>query len=261
VRREPPKTLATDPEIKPGDLICGVCGAGNSPDRKFCRRCGNSLAAATVAVADHVPWYRRIFHRATSQRMAAGERPSSMGRKGRSAGWFVKRAVVLLVLVLVIAPVIGYFAVPAFKTQVDALLGSGGASVVLLQHPSTNALDADVNTFWLADPSSGNATLTVTFAKTINLAGITFYGGASGSDYANYGRPKQVDVSFPGNPQPVHLLLNDDPATQVRCVGPVQLATFTIRVVSSYPGRPPNPDFVALRWVEFKEGSCSQPPA
>ena len=53
-RRRP---VAPPEPLDPGDLICGNCGMGNRPTRKFCRRCGTDLAEAEVA---RVPWWRRL---------------------------------------------------------------------------------------------------------------------------------------------------------------------------------------------------------
>ena len=35
----------------PGDLACEECGEVNPPDRRFCRRCGASLASAVPAAS------------------------------------------------------------------------------------------------------------------------------------------------------------------------------------------------------------------
>ena len=234
-----------------------MCGAGNTPDRKFCRRCGNSLAAATVAVAAPVPWYRRLFGRRQPQVMVAGERPATMGRVGRSAGWWFTRLLLLVVILVIVLPVVGYFTIPSVKTQIDSLIGKGGTQAVLLQHQSNNALDKDVNTYWLADQASGDTSLTVTFNQTTSLVGLRFYSGATAPDYASYGRPRQVDLIFPGSPQPVTILLDDDPAVQLRCLKtPQQVATFSIRITSSYPPQTGSQNLVALREVEFIAGSC-----
>jgi len=251
------QSLAEEPPIKPGDLICGVCGAGNSPDRRFCRRCGNSLAAATVAVAVHVPWYRRIFGGGQSQTFEAGERPSSLGREGRSAGWFVKRALVILLVIVIVAPIVGYFAIPSFHDKINSLFGQGSTSAILLQHPSTNALDKDVNTFWLADQASGQTTLTVNFGQTTDLAGLIFNTGAPANDFATYGRPREVQLTFLGNPTPVSMLLDDSPAPQQRCLQQhASVRTFNVRIVSSYPPSGANQNLVATREIEFIAGNC-----
>jgi hypothetical protein len=254
------QSVATEPEIRPGDLICGVCGAGNSPERSFCRRCGNSLAAATVAVAVRLPWYRRIFAgRGQPQVMVAGERPAYMGRRGRSAGWYIKRLLVVALVVAIIAPVVAYFAVPSFKEQINALLGQGGATVLLSQHPSTAALDTDINTYWLADQASGHTTVTVNFGgKAEDLAALTFNTGAPGQDFAKYGRPREVQLIFLGDPNPVSILLDDTPAPQPKCLHTNHLtATFDIRIVSSYPPQGADKNLVAVREIgDFKSGSC-----
>ena len=72
-RRKPPKVQPGKPTRTPqkGDLICGECGEANSPGRKFCSRCGTSLAAAMVV---KIPWWKRIFRRKPKSAMA-GERP------------------------------------------------------------------------------------------------------------------------------------------------------------------------------------------
>ena len=43
--------------VNPGDLVCGQCGEGNDPSRRFCRRCGASLAAGDGIRP--LPWYQR----------------------------------------------------------------------------------------------------------------------------------------------------------------------------------------------------------
>jgi hypothetical protein len=43
--------------LRPGDLVCGQCGEGNPPVRKFCSRCGHSLLEADQV---KVPWWRRL---------------------------------------------------------------------------------------------------------------------------------------------------------------------------------------------------------
>ena len=53
--RPAPKQKAPDQSIKAGDLVCGQCGQGNDPGRKFCRKCGNSLAEAVPPVAPTWP--------------------------------------------------------------------------------------------------------------------------------------------------------------------------------------------------------------
>ena len=189
--------------------------------------------------------------------MSAGDRPSSLGAKGRSAGWLFKRLLVVLIVIVLVAPVVGYFVIPGFHDQINSMLGQGGTSATLLQHPSTNALDKDVNTFWLADQASGHTTVTVNFGQTTDLAGLIFNAGASGNDFANFGRPREVQLVFPGVPTPVSMLLNDVPSPQKLCLPKVaSVRTFDIRIVSSYPPAGSNQNLVATREIEFIAGSC-----
>lgn len=75
--------------INPGDLVCGECGAGNKPTRKFCRRCGHDLTDAPVA---RVSWWRRLVHRSPRPGPVAGTRPQVRTRR------FPRRLVGLLVV-------------------------------------------------------------------------------------------------------------------------------------------------------------------
>jgi hypothetical protein len=65
---------ADEPPPNEGDLICGDCGAGNVPSRKFCRRCGASLLTAQVMAKP--PWWRRLLNRLRGRRYEAGYRRS-----------------------------------------------------------------------------------------------------------------------------------------------------------------------------------------
>jgi hypothetical protein len=51
----PKPSAAQDRSAQPGDLICANCGEPNDPSRKFCRRCGSSLATASTASAPPPP--------------------------------------------------------------------------------------------------------------------------------------------------------------------------------------------------------------
>ena len=101
-----------------------------------------------------------------------------MGRKGRSAGWFLKRVLVLVLVIVIVAPVVGYFAVPSFKDRVNSLFEQGATSALLLQHPSTLAADGNITTFWLADKTSGQTILTINLGQATDLRGVIQYWGA-----------------------------------------------------------------------------------
>jgi ribosomal protein L40E len=61
--RPTPQTQLRAPTRRPnpGDLICGQCGEGNDPHRRFCRRCGAILTGAAPALRRS--WWQRFWHR------------------------------------------------------------------------------------------------------------------------------------------------------------------------------------------------------
>ena len=119
--RAPRRPVARDREpLNPGDLVCGSCGAGNKPTRKFCRRCGNDLAEAEVA---KIPWWRRVFRRRPKEAAKVGTRPGS--KSGTASG--VSRRMVVLIAVTALVVIGAYLArglaVAAFEMAVDQVQG------------------------------------------------------------------------------------------------------------------------------------------
>ena len=68
--------------LKPGDLICGECGEGNPPARKFCSRCGTSLEAAKLVKKK---WWQKLIPKRKVKTLEVGERPGVGGVKGKKA--------------------------------------------------------------------------------------------------------------------------------------------------------------------------------
>jgi TIR domain len=104
------RNVAPTRSPQPGDLICGECGEANSPSRKFCGRCGASLASASTFPPT---WWRRIVPRRRRKALVAGERPwnkdvPSPGEKDKprwfvAIRWVVGLAIALLVLIALVA--------------------------------------------------------------------------------------------------------------------------------------------------------------
>jgi hypothetical protein len=161
--------------LQPGDLICGDCGEGNPPNRKFCSRCGHSLESA---VAVKSPWWRKILPKRKPKVLDAGARPGRGGvrTKSRRAAALAKvfptiRKVVAVVLLL---GGIVYGAVPGVRGWVNTRVLSAKAKVVRLVNPqfdpvhvngfgataqlaghdAQKAVDNFSNTYWAA-PSGG----------------------------------------------------------------------------------------------------------
>lgn len=181
-----------------------------------------------------------------------------MGRAGQPKPSRVKRIVVIVLLIVILAPIIGYFTVPAVRSRIDGLLNDASVAFALWRNPSGNAIDSNVGTMWLANPASGVPALTVNFTKTTNLAELIFQVGATpGAEYATYARPRQVELVFPGEAQTVTLELQDDPGAQETCLNQIHaVRTFEIRILSVYEPDRPGQDLVALREVEFIAENC-----
>jgi len=79
VRRRRPAAAPEEPPPAPDDVICPNCGAGNRPQRRFCRRCATPLTEAVAPAASSQP--------------AAGARP-----KGRNTRFPLTALIVLLVI-------------------------------------------------------------------------------------------------------------------------------------------------------------------
>ncbi|MET0145815.1 MAG: zinc ribbon domain-containing protein [Ilumatobacteraceae bacterium] len=75
-----------------GDVACPRCGAGNGPERQFCRHCGAQLAGGTAAAlapstassttARTVPWWRKLTK--SARRRAARVDPTSLAMDARA---------------------------------------------------------------------------------------------------------------------------------------------------------------------------------
>jgi hypothetical protein len=213
-----PPRQAGEPEYKPGDLICGKCGAGNDQTRRFCRKCGTNLVDAVVVAPPS--WFRRTFRR-NDKALMAGERPKWMGDADRRGGmtatlnrFFRLRRLVLGLLIAGAAiGVLSYAFVPGLKGTIDhgidnvrrTIMPSYGpiaphdytASEPPVEgHPEQLAFDAGSNTYWAAT-SSPTLALTVTFDHPFDLGAILL-STAPVLTRTDFDRPKTVELSFPG---------------------------------------------------------------
>jgi hypothetical protein len=164
-------------QVRPGDLICGQCGEGNDPSRKFCRRCGASLVEAVVVPT---PWYKKIFRRKRKV-LAAGERPMRQGsttagrRAKRGFGAAVGGVFKILALVLLVGSAIGYAG--PWRSSVNDKVDDGykwvrrliaptydqlapisaDATTFVADRPPEAAIDGVRNSFWAADTAQERA--------------------------------------------------------------------------------------------------------
>jgi hypothetical protein len=216
-RVRPPTVRPSAPtrRLRPGDLVCGDCGEGNAAERKFCSRCGGSLATAETV---RTPWYRKLLPRRRPKTLAAGERPGKAGASGRrrapSVAGLGRRLRMLVALVLLLGGLLyGMFA--PFRNAVNERVGpmkqrvtakifgaydpvsateAAGTSEVR-GHPATAAIDGFRNTFWQAPGRDGQPTLVLSFARPVNLDRMLLRSGSS-TAFQGQGRPKLLHLVY-----------------------------------------------------------------
>jgi hypothetical protein len=217
--------------VNPGDLVCGQCGEGNEPTRKFCRRCGGTLAEA--AAAPKVGWFKRTFSRKDKQpaALAAGSRPGRDGSgggggkgaaksariaKGKALGGFASFRRVLALLAMV--GIGTTLAVPSLRTTVTDKASSILSSIKSKVNPSYTgvspnpegitatgetpgheaklAADGIKNDYWLAPADTAIAKVTMPFTTPERVDLILVYSGAQEKpeDFKAVPRPKDLFV-------------------------------------------------------------------
>jgi hypothetical protein len=268
-----PAQAAETPPPRPGDLICGDCGIGNDPVRKFCRRCGTSLAKAVVHV-EKVPWWRRIIPKRDKKPLAAGERPKSMAPGGAVGGArrSYRRVMGIVFQVLVIAAVVGmvvgYAVVPPWQGAVNDAIGSIRRAIrpdlievhpadratgpAIKGHPAQSAFDLNTETYYAEDLVAGlKPALYVPFSPGTVIDKILVTSGA-GKEYRDYARPRilRVEVTAAdGSVTTKDLELADTKDLQVFDIAAHDVASVGIAVVDVYTAAK---SAVAITEIEFQ---------
>jgi hypothetical protein len=233
----PPLTLERRPptrRLEPGDLVCGDCGEGNPPIRRFCSRCGNSLAEAEAV---RRPWWKRLIPRRKPKVHEAGSRPGrgSVRRKGPKIGpalrrvFPVVRAVVAIVLLL---SGILYSVWPPFRGEAnDRVLGlkqraetmvvpqyepvrptKVTATAELPDHPAGAVADSFSNTFWAAPGDGTPPALVFTFDRPVDVQRAILRVGNAGK-FQSAHRPQQLHLVF-SNGATYDVAVKDTPDAQ-----------------------------------------------
>ena len=281
VRRDPEPPKRPPRPAARGELTCGDCGEGNPAGRRFCRRCGYSLAEAVTAPggpAVRLPWWRRLFRREAKVH-AAGDRP--MRRGGGRAGGGRPAATAGRVLRLVVI-VVGALAIIGALGPWRGSIGNALQSVRRTVAPRYNpvnpqaatatselpgraaglAIDPGDDTSW-AENAPGNGegqVLTLTFKQPVDLARIGFVSGAAGKDFLAQPRPRELHIVFSdastGAGRPVatsDIVLKDKVDFQVFGVDARQVTKVNIEIRSVYAGQ--QGDATAITDVQFFEKS------
>lgn len=249
--------------LRPGDLICGECGEGNAPARKFCSRCGQSLVAAETV---RLPWWRRLLPRRGPKTVAVSDqrRPGATGVSVRKAGpdfrhglrrFYRVARLAAGVAALCAATLYGVF--PPFRSAVNGEFTSVKqrassiassrtlvpvhavkvtANLQIAGHPGTDAVDGFTNTYWLARWSSGHEpVLTLDFGRKVTLKRMILMSGASG-DYTANARPATLNLIF-SNDQSYTVVPQDTPKQQTLAIhNALMVSSVQIQIGSVYDG-------------------------
>ncbi|MGE3621851.1 MAG: zinc ribbon domain-containing protein [Acidimicrobiia bacterium] len=254
-RRKPPTVGRSRPtrKLRPGDLVCGQCGEGNPPVRKFCSRCGHTLQEAEVAKDK---WWRKLIPRRKPKVLKAGERPgqgSVPARRQRNLKAMVRpiRTVLSIVLLLLTVVYSAYepfrsFVNERFTTIKDDVVGifvpqyapanpnGAVASSETPEHPGRDAVDGVTNSFWLVPPGEGTPTLVVTFSEPTDIRRAIIRNGAT-SEFQQHDRARSLHLVFDTD-RTTDVELDDTPEPQEKGISNGSGVTrIEIQVDGRYP--------------------------
>jgi len=267
VNRRPPSK-----KLQPGELVCGECGEGNSPTRKFCSRCGTSLA---TAVTVRTPWWRKLLPRRGAKVRKAGERSRGRGRGGKSklgvavsTTFRIARRVVAIALVLggiaygMFAPFRGWVneraaeAKGTFERLVFpqyapvSAAEAPAASVALPDHPANLAVDGASDSFWAAPTGGAEPNMVVKFDRTVDLARLIVHNG-DGGDFKATARAQRLHLVY-STGRTTDVDLQDLPAPQtLEIENGAGVSSVEIHVVSTFKSVKGNT--LAISEIEFFE--------
>lgn len=254
-RQLPPE----DRKPAPGETICGSCGAGNAPTRKFCRRCGSDLVDAPIVA--RAPWWRRILQSRRARQPVAGTRPARKVR--RSHRRLVVTAAVVLLLVaggwLARAPLSRTYNSVLDRVQGTKIVNptSLSASGSAPGHEAAMARDGKTNRYWAPAPRANpkGQWVEMRFASAYRLVYLRVFNGASSQldEYLKQGHPDKLRLTIMrkgGKKSTKDIELNDKAGSQSVHLGfdDVVGVRLTIQTVV-YP--PKSGDLVAIGEVEF----------
>jgi hypothetical protein len=226
IRRRPAPTTspADEPPPNAGDLICGQCGAGNDPSRKFCRRCGGSLLAAVVV--PQLSWWRRLLKRLRGRRYEAGYRRQvrqPIRIQGRLIVLFMLAALILLAafpgrpyIRLGTEIVKDQLRDPVTVTPVAARASSSAPSA-----GPDRVLDGVSNQFWAPTPrgAAEGQWLEVDLPEPTRVLHLMLHSGVSAErkQFLTQARPREVLLTFTddrGKTSSEIIKLRDEPGKQ-----------------------------------------------
>lgn len=260
-----PRPPVDDP-IQQGDLVCGNCGIGNKPTRKFCRRCGTTLAEAVVA---KLSWWRRWRNKRRLRKVKhAGARP----RSARTGGFRLRFPTRLLTLILVVGALsIGGFAFRdvlggLYGTVRDRISGTVEVNPTAIEasssqrgHGAEEARDGVSNEYW-APAKAGDGRgekLNLEFEEPIRLVYVIITPGITAVDeelFLTQGRPKEINAVLKrsdGTTEIKEFTFEDKLGPAKFGVGVSDVVDVTFEIRSAYKGTAAG-SHTAIAEVEFQ---------
>ncbi len=250
IRRRPtgPKEVADEPPPNAGDLICGQCGVGNEPTRKFCRRCGSSLL--TAAVVPQPSWWRRLLNKLRGRRYEAGYR-----RQVRQPVRIHGRVIVVLMLaamILLIAfPGRPYVRLASelvkdrIRDHVTVTPTAVRASSAAKGAAAGQVVDTFSNKYWAPAPAgSGEGQwIEVDLPDPTRVVDLVIYTGVSADkkQFLEQARPREVQIAFTDDVGKVStkvIKLRDEPGKQAFQFGQSRVVKIRITLRTAYGATP-----------------------
>jgi hypothetical protein len=214
------------------------------PTRRYCRRCGTSLAEAPVAARP--PWWRRLLGRTPREAPAAGTRPApGLWRRLRRPRLLVPALVVVLGLAaFLLRGQIGG-ATDKVKDRVAKAQQIHAVKVTASSaapgHPANLAVDGTTDRYW-APAATGAAKgqyLEAAFDQPFRLLDLVVHPGASANDqqFLAQARPHDllVTVTGKGGATTTHELhLADQPGPQTFHIAESDVTRVRITIQTAY---------------------------
>lgn len=243
--------------IRPGEVVCAACGAGNVPTRKFCRRCGADLQDAPTTATD--AWWRRLFRRRTAGGPLAGARNTVRSRRYAAQVWL---AVILAALIAGGFVARGYVGgvVDVVRDRVEGQQPMNPTRMATSSaqpgHPAAMAHDGFVNRYW-APAATGDAKgqwVEARFARPFRLVTVRVTGGTANDQaaYLSQARPHTLRLTVLRAHRPAQVetvTLQDKPGPQDFGVAVSDVTSVRSSVTSAYGVRPGKR--VAIAEIEF----------
>lgn len=212
--------------LQPGDLVCGACGEGNPPARKFCSRCGENLSEAVVVKKK---FWQKLIPKRKTKALEAGARPGQAGVKakrkgggGRKVMQNVKRAVGLFAVLFglafaflepvreftnrnVVEPVTCRWhnfttnessGVPnPDNRELTGATTEAGSDLTFLSDRSTNGENAGATWYGRRNDPNVEILFVATWTTPQNITAIGVHNGDS-ENFNGFGRPSILRVVF-----------------------------------------------------------------